>query len=74
MVGGYTLHSVEGVIARSTFREGCIPDHFNKSSSVHSYDDARSMERPKNMMVRIDEIVENKDDVLALGINNGDQL
>jgi len=33
------------------------------------------MERSeKNMMVRIDEIVENKDDVLALGINNGDYI
>ncbi|NLY47696.1 MAG: M42 family metallopeptidase [Clostridiales bacterium] len=77
MVGGYTLHSVEGSYCKIHTRDGRVYTGtiLIKSSSVHSYDDARSMERSeKNMMVRIDEIVENKDDVLALGINNGDYI
>lgn len=77
MVGGYTLHSVEGSYCKIHTRDGRVYTGtiLIKSSSVHSYDDARSMERSeKNMMIRIDEIVENKDDVLALGINNGDYI
>src|SRR5690606_25378757 len=47
----------------------------SKSPSVHSYDDARTLERTdRNMEIRIDEIVKSKEDVLALGINSGDYI
>jgi putative aminopeptidase FrvX len=77
MVGGYTMHSVEGSYCKIHTRDqrvytGTI---LIKSSSVHSYDDARTMERTdRNMLVRIDEIIESKDDVLALGISSGDYI
>ena len=77
MVGGYTLHSVEGSYCKIHTRDGreYTGTILILSPSVHSYDDTRTMERSeKNMMVRIDEIVESKDDVLALGISSGDYI
>lgn len=77
MVGGYTMHSVEGSYCKIHTRDGRVYTGtiLIKSSSVHSYDDARTMERTdRNMIVRIDERVENREDVLALGINNGDYI
>lgn len=77
MVGGYTLHSVEGSYCKIHTRDGKVYTGtiLIKSPSVHSYDDARTMERTeRNMVVRIDEIVESKEDVLALGINSGDYI
>mgnify|MGYP000879458705 CR=1 FL=1 len=77
MVGGYTMHSVEGSYCKIHTRDGRIYTGtiLIKSSSVHSYDDARTMERTdRNMIVRIDEIVDSKGDVLALGINSGDYI
>ena len=77
MVGGYTMHSVEGSYCKIHTRDGRVYTGtiLIKSSSVHSYDDARTMERTdRNMLVRIDEIVESKEDVLGLGINSGDYI
>ncbi|MBH1939986.1 M42 family metallopeptidase [Mobilitalea sibirica] len=77
MVGGYTMHSVEGSYCKIHTREGQVYTGtiLAKSASVHSYDDAKTMERTdRNMVVRIDEIVENKEDVLKLGINSGDYI
>lgn len=77
LVGGYTMHSIEGSYCKIHTRDGA--EHtgtiLSKSPSVHSYDDARTLERTeKNMEIRIDEIVKSKKDVLALGINNGDYI
>lgn len=77
MVGGYTMHSVEGSYCKIHTRDGRVYTGtiLIKSSSVHSYDDARTMERSeKNMLVRIDEMVESREDVLGLGINSGDYI
>lgn len=77
MVGGYTMHSVEGSYCKIHTRDGKVYTGtiLIKSSSVHSYDDARTMERTdRNMVVRIDEMVESKKDVLDLGINSGDYI
>lgn len=77
LVGGYTLHSIEGSYCKIHTRDnqtytGTI---LIKSSSVHSYDDAKTLERTdRNMLIRIDEIVKSKEDVLALGINSGDYV
>lgn len=77
LVGGYTMHSIEGSYCKVHTRDnqtytGTI---LIKSSSVHSYDDAKTIERTdRNMLIRIDEMVKNKEDVLALGINSGDYI
>ncbi len=77
MVGGYTLHSVEGSYCKIHTRDGrtYTGTILIKSSSVHSYDDAKTMERTdRTMLVRIDEPVKSKEDVLALGIQSGDYI
>jgi putative aminopeptidase FrvX len=71
------MHSIEGCYCKIHTRDGQIYTGtiLIKSSSVHSYDDAKTLERTdRNMLVRIDEIVKSKEDVLALGINSGDYI
>lgn len=77
LVGGYTMHSVEGCYCKIHTRDGRVYTGtiLIKSASVHSYDDAKTLERTdRNMLVRIDEPVNCKEDVLALGIDNGDYI
>ncbi|HWT73409.1 MAG TPA: M42 family metallopeptidase [Mobilitalea sp.] len=77
LVGGYTMHSVEGAYCTLHTRDGrsYTGTILNKSPSVHSYDDARTIERTdRNMLIRIDEPVKSREDVLALGINSGDYV
>lgn len=76
-VGGYTLQSVEGCYCKIHTRDGrtYTGTILSKSPSVHTFDDARTLERSeKNMEIRIDEIVNNKEDVINLGINSGDYI
>lgn len=77
LVGGYTMHSIEGAYCRIHTRQGqtYTGTILIKSSSVHSYDDAKTMERTdRNMLVRIDEPVKCREDVTALGISSGDYI
>lgn len=77
LVGGYTMHSVEGAYCQIHTRDGqtYTGTILIKSASVHSYDDARTIERTdRNMLIRIDEPVKSKEDVIALGINSGDYV
>ena len=77
LIGGYTMHSVEGAYCKVHTRDGRTYSGtiLIKSSSVHSYDDARTIERTdRNMLVRLDEIVKSREDVLELGINSGDYI
>lgn len=77
LVGGYTMHSIEGSYCKIHTRDGrtYTGTILIKSPSVHSYDDARTIERTdRNMLVRIDEMVKDKEDVLKLGINSGDYI
>ncbi len=77
LIGGYTMHSVEGAYCKVHTRDGrtYTGTILIKSSSVHSYDDARTIERTdRNMLIRLDEIVKNKEEVLTLGINSGDYI
>lgn len=78
LVGGYTMQSIEGSYCKIHTRDGgrvYTGTILSKSPSVHSYDDARNLERnERNMEIRIDEIVNNKEDILALGINSGDYV
>ena len=77
LVGGYTMFSVEGSYCKIHTREGktYTGTVLANSHSVHSYDDARSMDRnERNMHIRIDEVVKNSSDVEKLGINSGDYI
>ena len=77
LVGGYTMHSIEGSYCKIHTRDGRIYTGtiLIKSASVHSYDDAKTLERTdRNMLIRIDEIVKSKEEVLELGINSGDYI
>ncbi len=77
LVGGYTIHSIEGSYCSIHTRDGRVYTGtiLIKSHSIHSYDDAKTIERTdRNMLIRIDELVESREDVLKLGINNGDYI
>ncbi len=77
LVGGYNMESIEGSYCKIHTRGGntYTGTILSKSPSVHSYDDAKSLERKdRNMEIRIDELVNTKDDVIALGIDNGDYI
>ena len=76
-VGGFTMNSIEGEYCKIHTRDGKVYTGtiLSKSPSVHTYDDARTLERKeRNMEIRIDERVSSKEEVLALGINNGDYV
>lgn len=76
-LGGVNFHSLEGENVFIHTREagtytGTV---ICKSHSVHVFDDAREKERDfSNMAILIDEEVENKEDVLKLGILPGDLI
>ena len=77
LVGGYTMNSIEGSYCKIHTR-GCktyTGTILSNSPSVHSFDDAKTLERTdRNMEIRLDEIVKNKKDVEKLGINSGDYI
>ncbi|MFD0958231.1 M42 family metallopeptidase [Paenibacillus chungangensis] len=74
-IGGYAMQTVEGEYCVIHTRDGRKYEGTVLSSkpSVHVYSDARDLKREEaNMEIRIDESVENKEDVLKLGIGVGD--
>ncbi|MDM8534446.1 M42 family metallopeptidase [Clostridiaceae bacterium HSG29] len=76
-IGGFMMHSIEGEYCIIHTRDGKEYSGTILSShpSVHVYDDARKQERIEtNMEIRIDELVENKEDVKKLGIEVGDYI
>lgn len=75
MVGGPLLNTLNGEYCRIHTRNGKIYTGtiLNTSPSIHVYTDARTIPAEEKMMeVRLDEVVKNKEDVLKLGISNGD--
>lgn len=76
-VGGILVPTLDGEYCQILTRDnkkysGTI---LSNSPSVHVYPDASSKSRDlNNMIIRIDEVVNNKEDVLKLGINNGDYV
>lgn len=77
LVGGYTIHSIEGSYCRIHTRDGRVYTGtvLIKSPSIHSYDDAKTIERTdRNMLIRIDEVVKSDEDVIKLGISSGDYI
>lgn len=76
-IGGFLMESIEASYCKVHTRDGrtYTGTILTASPSVHTYDDARSMERvEKNMEVRLDEIVASKEEVEALGISAGDYI
>ena len=74
-VGGFTMESVEATYCKIHTRTGKVYEGtiLSKSPAVHSYDDARTLDRTeRNMRVRLDEVVESAADVRALEIEVGD--
>jgi len=74
-IGGFMMESVESTYCKVHTRSGktYTGTILTKAPAVHTFDDARTMERKeKNMEVRLDEVVPKKEDVAALGIETGD--
>lgn len=76
-VGGAIMPTLDGEYCRIYTRDGRIYTGaiLSLSPAVHVYDDAGTRTRDeKNMCVRIDEKVQKKEDVAALGIRPGDYV
>lgn len=76
-VGGPSIPTLDGEYCRVITRNGKIYTGtiLCSSRSVHVYEDAKSKERNlDNMFVRLDERILSKEDVLKLGISNGDYI
>lgn len=76
-VGGPSYPTLDGEYCKIITRDGrtYTGTILCKAESVHVFEDARSSKRDLDtMVVRIDEIVHSKDDVLKLGIQNGDYI
>lgn len=76
-IGGFMMESIESTYCKVHTREGktYTGTILTKAPAVHTFDDARTMERKeKNMVVRLDEIATNKEEVTALGIETGDYI
>ncbi len=77
LIGGYTIHSIEGSYCSIHTRDGRVYTGtiLIKSHSIHSFDDAKTIERSdRNMLIRLDETVGSREEVLELGIDSGDYI
>lgn len=75
LLGGPCVPTLDSEYCMIRTREGKIytGTFLSTSPSVHVYDDSSTKERKlENMEIRIDEVVNNKEDVQALGICAGD--
>lgn len=74
-IGGNMYSTLDGEYCNVHTRDGktYTGTMLCTSPAVHVYADAKTKERNEdNMMIRLDEVVKNKEDVTNLGINNGD--
>ncbi|WP_313342362.1 M42 family metallopeptidase [Sedimentibacter sp.] len=74
-IGGNMYSTLDGEYCKIHTRAGqtYTGTMLSTSPSIHVYPDAKSKERTEdNMMVRIDEVVKNKEDVIKLEIGVGD--
>ena len=75
ILGGPIIPTLDSEYCKIRTREGKIytGTFLSTSPAAHVFEDSKSKPRDeKNMEVRIDEVVKNKEDVLALGIAPGD--
>ncbi len=76
-VGGPSIPTLDGEYCKIVTRDNKVYSGtiLCKEASVHVYPDAKSAPRNLDtMIVRIDEIVNSREDVLKLGIQNGDYV
>lgn len=76
-VGGFMMESIEGMYCKVHTRTGktYTGTVLTKEPSVHTYDDAQTLERKaKNMEIRLDEVVCSEEDVKKLEISAGDYV
>ena len=76
-IGGPLLPTLDGEYCTIHTRDGkeYTGTILSKSCAAHVHLDARTRTRDEeNMEIRLDEIVKNKEDVQALGIQNGDYI
>ena len=76
-IGGPLAPTIDGEYCRIITRDHQIftGTILSNSPAVHVYSDAKTIERTYDKMhVRIDELVNSRDDVLKLGINHGDYI
>lgn len=76
-VGGPIVPTLDGEYCRILTRNNKVYTGtiLSNSPAVHVYKDAKTLDRiTDNMHIRIDEKVKTKEDVLALGIQNGDYI
>ncbi len=76
-VGGPSIPTLDGEYCKIITRDNKIYTGtiLCRSASVHVYEDAKSKPRDlDSMLVRIDEKVHSKEDVVKLGIENGDYI
>ena len=74
-IGGNLFPTLDGEYCRIHTREGKVftGTMLSTSPAIHVYKDSKDKERnEENMMVRLDELVKNKEDVQALKIHTGD--
>lgn len=77
LLGGPIVPTLDSEYCTIRTREGkqFTGTFLSTSPAAHVYDDSGTKKRdPQNMEIRIDERVSSKEDVLALGINNGDYI
>lgn len=76
-VGGPSIPTLDGEYCKILTRDSKIYTGtiLCKSASVHVYEDAKSKSRDlDSMIIRIDEKINSKKDVIELGIQNGDYV
>lgn len=74
-IGGNLFPTLDGEYCKIHTREGKVytGTMLSTSPAIHVYNDAKEKERnEENMMVRLDEVVKNKDEVIQLKIETGD--
>ena len=76
-VGGPSLPTLDGEYCKIATRGGKVYTGtiLCSSASVHVYEDAKTKPRTLDTLnIRIDEVVKSRQDVVNLGINNGDYV
>ena len=76
-IGGPSLPTYDGEYCQVITRENKVytGTFLCRAEAVHVHKDSRSLERNTDtMLIRLDELVHNKQDVLNLGIQNGDYI
>ena len=76
-IGGPLVPTLDGEYCRVRTRDNRVYDGtiISTSPAIHVFPDSKTKPRDlDNIVVRLDEVVKSKDDVLKLGINNGDYV